>query len=658
MKKISSILLAAVAMLGISFSANAQLTTNFTWDIPGSVEIYVGSTTEDSKASIPDGATSYTAHLNETWGYAYVRAAEGYLLVDAVCDDDEKTLKPNTGSSQQITVNMGSSQHNGHTVHINVAKLEYDGTIEVNLVSAGEVIAKLGGNREITLKSGKQDVKFSTEYESTIRFSANDNLAEEPYIKKNGADVAWPSTQRILNTAEIAIADGDKFEIKYNNQAPASDAEKEKFTVTLDADQMAIAAINMMYIYNNNRVGKMITARDAFEVEDGDVFRIIFNARDYDVTVNGADLATADEYASYVSAPVTANTTLKISAKERVYGTTLLSLSINSPEGVTLRNGSIDGPVIDLSEYTPVDETFKGTKFKNYQIEVSLKNPKIFVSNAEGWYVYQCGYGDPTSKDEWEPMNVAIVGYSTPLHIWTHKVSMDKRLVVVLKGDAQRVRLKDGHQTYPLTVGYNEFEFDPIYSGAFTVVPVKDDEEQFSVYLNYSAVGVDSNEQYSGISPTSDAVLHIFSNTPASKKHKFTIENEAPTNPEITYDRVLKATGTEFSAYVGAEISIKPAAGYTVKVDDEDIPSVDGVYSFVQEASGANTNHTISIVAQTQGIGSIGSDAAETYTVVGLDGRVILKGGDYDQLRQLPTGIYIINGQKVLLSQSNFHLNM
>lgn len=658
MNKLCTAMLTLAALLGISFSANAQLTTNFTWDRPGSVEIYVGNTTEDNKASIPDGATSYTATWDDTWGYTYVRAAEGYLLIDATCGDDGKTVKPSTGSTRQISINMSPSQHNGHTVHINVAKIEYDGTIEVNLVSAGEVTARLGGIRDIELKGGKQNVKFSTQYESTIRFSANDNQAEAPYIKKNGENVEWPTSQRILNSAEIAIADGDKFEIKYNNQAPSNDADKEKFTVTLEADQMAMDAISMMYIYNNNKVGKMIAARDAFEVEDGDVFRIIFNARDYEVAVNGVDLSPTDECASYVSDPVTANTTIKISAKERVYGTAMLSVSISDPQGVVLRNGSIDGPVIDLSQFESADEAFMGESFKNYQIEVSLKNPKIFVSNAEGWYVYQCGYGNPKDKEAWEPMNVAITGYSSPLHIWTHKITMDKRLVVVLKGNASKARLKDAHRTYELTVGYNEFEFDPIYSGSFAVVPIKEGEESFSVFLNYAAVGVDANEQYSGITPSSDAVIHIFSDTPASKKHKFTVENEAPTDPEITYDRVLKAKGNEFSAYVGAEISIKPAAGYTVKVDDEEIPSADGVFSFVQEASGANTSHTISIVAKTQGIGSVGNDAKSAYTVVGLNGRIILKNADYQQVRQLPTGIYIINGQKVLVSQSELQLNM
>lgn len=63
MKKLYSIMLVAVAMLGISFSAKADVSAKLTWDIPGSVEIYVGSTAETSKVTLPEGATSYDASI-------------------------------------------------------------------------------------------------------------------------------------------------------------------------------------------------------------------------------------------------------------------------------------------------------------------------------------------------------------------------------------------------------------------------------------------------------------------------------------------------------------------------------------------------------------------------------------------------------------------
>ena len=45
----------------------------------------------------------------------------------------------------------------------------------------------------------------------------------------------------------------------------------------------------------------------------------------------------------------------------------------------------------------------------------------------------------------------------------------------------------------------------------------------------------------------------------------------------------------------------------------------------------------------------LGLDAADSYTVISLDGKVLVRGGNADALLNLNEGLYIINGKKVLL---------
>ncbi|MCM1293825.1 MAG: hypothetical protein NC102_11310 [Clostridium sp.] len=624
MKKLYSIMLMAIAMLGVSFSAKADVyTVNLTWDTPGSVEIYVASTAAESKVNLPEGATSYTAQYEQSYAPStYVRATDGYYLVNAVCSDDSKTITP-SGSPRQAIINMGTASyaHGTHTVHVNVEKLNYDSSIEINFISGGDVTATTE-LQSFKLKGGKQTMKFDARYEKTLNFgNGTPDLAEDYYIKKNDEVQTWTNFYGMRLQSSIPFEDGDWFEVKYNNE-PA-EAAKATYTVSLNyLDDMAKESIVMVRNFTKMQT---ISSYDSFEVEEGDVVSIACNTADYNVTINDDALEPASGISTttlWKSEAITANTTINISAEERQYGNTYLSVGIVDPEGVVLHKGGVDGPVIDLSELTPSPETIYGTEFNVYSIEVSLKSPKIYVAEAPGWYIYQSGYNNPASTSETSGFistQMAMQGddYKGALHVWTHKIVKDTKLVVVLKGDASKAALKDQHNNsndFPLQLGYNEFMIDPVYSGTFTVAKFDVAEgSSFSVYNNYTAQAVDENDVYSGIAVNSDAVLHIFAGVPESKKHTYTIANKTIKQAEVTYDRVLKATGEKFSAYVGSEISVKPAAGYLVKIDDEVAPSSDGVFT-ATVPDGAFNTHDIEIVdPSTSVISPANGETAESF---------------------------------------------
>lgn len=100
-----------------------------------------------------------------------------------------------------------------------------------------------------------------------------------------------------------------------------------------------------------------------------------------------------------------------------------------------------------------------------------------------------------------------------------------------------------------------------------------------------------------------------------------------------------------YEVLAGTKIDLTPKAGkkVTVKVDDNELDADDtGKYSFIVSAP-----HKIDIAeASTSGIGSIeAEEISSEATIYNLQG-MRLRSTD---TRQLPAGLYIINGQKTLI---------
>ena len=72
------------------------------------------------------------------------------------------------------------------------------------------------------------------------------------------------------------------------------------------------------------------------------------------------------------------------------------------------------------------------------------------------------------------------------------------------------------------------------------------------------------------------------------------------------------------------------------KIAGIDAPAVQGIWN---------------VVGDTDGITDIFGDGVDSFTVVTIDGRVIIKDADASQLKQLAAGLYIINGKKVYLNK-------
>lgn len=627
--------------------ADAALSTTITWDEPGSVVIRVGSTTADPVSLAPD-ATQYTATINNSFGYVYVYPADGYLMVkgDVVkADGSTATINATSyGGPKYLSINL--SQYNGATVHAVLDKLEYDGEIEINLINGRDKVSFSfpGTGRELSLNTRVNKVAFSTQYESNLCITAPAAGAEDYYVKKNGVALDWVNKAGILkidgSNDGVGIANGDKFEVKYCNTPDVTGT----VTVSLSfANQMARQALTM--IFNITKFTN-IPVDDVFTVTPGDKVRFVFNTKDYDVWVNEAQVEpSADASTAYV-VTVDSDITLNIRASKREYGNCLVTIYVANPEGIVLRTGAIDGPLASLGQPVgTVEHKFlsinppKTVELHTYQVEASLKSPKVFVFAAEGYWL------QAAETDNGDPMGVAT--NVDPLYVLNPQVKKDTRLVVFLglneaKVQPNDVKLRDRNQTYPLAKGYNEFMIDPAYSGAFTIsVYAQGETPELSAYLNMNIIKTDDNDQLSTL-VDGESVMHIWAGRTAPSKIKLSAEiSPAAVGASVVADKIRNvANGEEISVFRTCEICVTPA-GFAYLLNGETPVFEGATHTFA-----AAENYVVTIGPTSHKVDAIAVDCDPDSDVYNVYGQLVRRAGSS---APLSPGIYISAGRKFIV---------
>ncbi|MDE7136787.1 MAG: hypothetical protein K2N91_09165 [Muribaculaceae bacterium] len=577
MKKLYSMMMLAIIAMCASFTAKADVfTTTITWDTPGSVVLYFGGTGESNKLDVPADVTSYTYTTESTWKTMYIAAAEGYILEGATCEDGTE-FKPSSYNSMSSFV---VKAYDGKTINVKCAKIEYDGSFTINFVSAGTVNATLSNpKRDFNLEGGEQKLPILTKYNNTLSLSAKAELASNYYVKKNGEDVEWVDFYGTLKLSELSVADGDVIEVKYNDEPAIIASEQTKYTVTVNyADQVAKNALSSIF---NKTKFESINSVDQFEVVEGTLVQFSFNTFDYTVTINGEQLpggTQVDKYRTW-STTVNANTTISVSAKERDYGTTSISFMIDKPECLVVRDGTIDGPVIDLSQYTPTSTTLGGVSYKLYTVKANAKYGKLFVLPAENCWFEKCVYDSDGEEAE---SGVVMSDYSN-FRIIASPIVRDQLLVVYLDSSCapSKVNLADAQgNKFTLEKGYNEFQIDPKYSNPMRISPV--DATNFHALSDYIALAADENGVYYADLHAGGQVMHIYDkNTPAVRT--ITVKESGVTGTTVTIDHITYTVeeGKTFSALNNFDVTVKPGEGASKVLNGEtEAELTDGVYTF------------------------------------------------------------------------------
>lgn len=525
MGKAYKMLLAGAALLAGTMTASATAVT-LSWDTPGAIEVYNGSTSDSFKVQLAPDQTSIRVETSSTYGSVYIKAADGRVLTGIHNITDDTDLKVGTFGYSTIPGFAFNSSYSGKEFSITTEAIEFDGTFTVRTVNGPELVTMtMGGTgRNIVLDGGTQTVQLASKLETAIGFSIKN--ASDPYIKRNGETIEPDRVFYGTYTYNaIPVSAGDHFEIKGNDDPEIPDvvATEGMLTVTL-AEGCGPEAI--LGLKDVSRIPYTDLAwSQPMELKLGTEVQLNLNPdyTNFSATLDGVDITSNIQKSeilqdgvptgrySYVSLRFTvdkAEQELVVSAAPIDWGTKTYTLHLVNPEGVKLTN---NGQVLTLPEGAPdtgaysfvkvtengklVDEAFtiEAGEATLYTLTLSAKDDKMFVDANEGWYLQHARAG-------FLPKHVDGMTQETELWIVARPIERTGSYTVVYNNSQEgvagavtasvSVRCKDGSMlSHQLVAGQeNTIAFCPGYDDSnvfLRFTNMTDDNESLSeVYLN------------------------------------------------------------------------------------------------------------------------------------------------------------------------------
>jgi hypothetical protein len=203
-------------------------------------------------------------------------------------------------------------------------------------------------------------------------------------------------------------------------------------------------------------------------------------------------------------------------------------------------------------------------------------------------------------------------------------------------------------QIKTINKGYNTLNFYsgdiPMYYSCYDAAYTSDE-----VYLNDEVVSPlysgSTNRTIEGI--TNNSVLKIFYNE-SPETYNVTVESSSDLTVSATKDLVTEvANSSSFTVLGPSQVDLTVSGDVEegkvilVKVNDEKVEAVDGVYTFTVNAD------TSVKVSTTNGVSNISVDGNASSEVYNLQGIRVARSAE--NLNSLPAGLYIVNGKKVVV---------
>lgn len=667
MKRLLFSIFSIAAALVFSLKAGAADDFAYTvnWDTPGALSITLADVSGNPVALDPM-STSYV--VTQT-GYIYLRPSKGFII-KSVTDREGNNYKisgyKNYGG-QYVSLSCYSDK-NGSVFNVVTEKLEKTGEFELDIIN-GEYALDLyldnGVDRELStfaapeLIKGMQKVDL-TAYDNELIVTKDDGKSVYS-IKRNGEDIP------VESLTAVPVESGDKIEIQ------AYEVEPARVSVSIEFAEGAEGCLNSVY---NSTSMKLIpysdikAAGNVLNCTVGTSLRLNFH-EDYtlnSININGtpADLPTEDMPFKTV---VDENITILIDATPKVYEDIEGVVYVEGPvEGLRFATGIMEYDVeipISGGEELTEDVVFtysNGKTFtinagtaKKYTLMMPGKSHKFFYDALPGYWIVDRILGNPDDPD-YPIASLAVLSENAPLFVKVAPIGNDTKAVVFYDGEdeaarfyAQNVRFPgrldvDGISGSYLTNGYSVIEFDSGYHESFSVGKAGGlNSNEILAYLDGKKLKYNEDSMaYTGFKMNEGSVLKVFSvpsgTTPALHSVKFEIEEGVPA--EVVYDMVKAHNPDSDLECIGKTlVSVIPSGSADVYLDGEALEADgEGYYEFVTSRLG----HVLSVGTHA-GVSEIELDElgdADIFTLQGIkvDGRV----------EDLPAGIYIVNGRKVI----------
>lgn len=512
-----------------------------------------------------------------------------------------------------------------------------DAAVSISLYDAGKVSVKRGYYDVYGLKDGDNTVRFkSGSKENEITISSNNPDEKIGDVLLNG------ESQRASGVAyTLTVKDGDV--VKVLSEAAPVVPPVAKPVVTIksnDPDFIMLIDVDTEEVDTDFTDGEM-----TFEVEKGSILTLHGDADNYkllSVTVNG-EKNTAVTSTSF---RYTVNADLTVEFEVDRYRTLTATIDVDDPENIKVtKGGAFSSSDVTLKageqtfEFTNKDEN-SGKLTITAQTEcriLSITLNGVDVAAAE-FGVYK-----------------VTLAENDVLKITTKKIIRDKD-VIVYRDDVSLIddftfRYSDNTHKFGFENGYTTVKFCdddlPIHCSFQSAAIAGGTAE---VYIDDELVDREEPEtDIFSLNPDHNSVVKIFHNGPA-KFHDLTFavdENAGEVKATRDLVKPIDDLTATHNLHAGTKVEFtveEPEAVKEVLLNDKPLtPEADNHYSFI-----LNAPASVKVVAMksTTGISDAFGADDETEEIYNLQGIRIFR-----TVNELPEGIYIINGKKVMISK-------
>lgn len=600
----------------ISIAANAiNITVNV--DDPSRVSVTTSYSSTPLELVAGDNAVSVDEYTQ-----IYVRAKENVFINEVVrSKDGEDDKKQDQYSMTEVYFYVYSTDEGAkYTVSSANANDLRDGSCTIWVDDPTNVrVQRSGTYTDVDIVAGETTVKYIKDKELPLMIGAK-NYGTELYQVKVNDEVVSPQG----NMWYVTPADGAKVEIFAN--FPDEDVAVEfKYASEEAKGFITGVTVNGETVENYNDAD--------FKVKVGSQISISGNITDYKLNsfkVNGNEPYFYSPY----SFTVKEATIIEVDAHK--YGTVKATLDIDNPDNVVVYKGySYENNIITLN---PGEN----------EIELSETNALIQIKAVSGSYITSVTADEMSISADYESKYNVNVTEGMKIVVKSGTIDRNKTAVIYIddlsKAPYGNSLNRADNSNIDLVNGYNEIKF---YDG--------DNPFRLSFYGVESATAYKNNETFSGVyggasyelSLTDGDVIKIFlASNPEMLEAELTAGDGVDASKvAVTMDRIVTVTdwAGKHNTLPGTEISIKPAEDYDicVAVDGENvIADADGVFTVIVSK---NTTIAVSLPVET-GINAVDAEKLDNAGVYNMQG---VRVGNAD-MKQLPAGVYIINGKKVV----------
>lgn len=630
MKKLYSIFMMAVMAIAMSFSAKADITVTLKVDDATRLTAYYQYYDSNYNTQQVDlDLTQFTSEQGGTftipgdYGYLYVNATTGNVITYAMNETTGSSVS--TGSSTYFYI--GSYAGAAQTISVKSADLAASRTASctVNIDDASKVNMTYYDGTKVELVNGENIVKFNPETESQFQIS-HASYEETLYsVKLN--DVAQTDS---YGRYYVTVANGDKLDI-------AADFPEIPATIAFSYGDNEAEVIGCLSVKVN---GVDVTDFDGknLSVMMGDKVTLIGNTNlynfNYAITVNGTSQYF---YGNYEFTVTSETNTIEVNATK--YTTYNVYAKVDDINQISIYAGSSNTPVTLSSDgYTAIELT-SNSNYINIMPATDCYVKSILLNGTEYGSNYDTSSVSVRSLNE---NDTIIISSGKMVRDMTASIWVDD-ITAAMYGYSV-YRYSDRQNVYLISneaVSFNFGETDNPYYMSFYQ----------PTYCNIFLNGIYQVPQYEG----STSYYVTFANGDQAKVYLASEPNKYAVTFSQTVENAVTSVSTDgqtyanwangFTALEGTKVTLAVDAEKAEVTIGGEKANVDGNGNYVVEI----TKDTEIVISEASGIENINIENAYNGNVYNMQGILVIKNANAEQINSLPAGLYIVNGKKVIL---------